>query len=231
MIATEKARPLRLCVVSLLFATVSFTSYRDLVAANCNNPVAAVPTSTWHTITPPQEDVEIVYFAPIGWVGLNHIYAIHQALVHRKRAFIPWMIPQIVTTFPYTHALEAPANRRPLFYVDHSDTAAHIADLSPHEIHLVHLRTKGKDRELYVTSGASVFRFEPGFPSHTELPLKVNALSNTVFTLQPEHQLEDGEYMIVLGPVAAAGFEFGINCSRDLQPGMPRIDAGSQSQR
>lgn len=222
---------MRLLPTRLLLGAISFTSYLALGAANCNNPIAAVPTAAWRTITPPREDVEVVYFAPLGWVGLNHIYATHQALTHRKRSFIPWMMPQIITVFPFTHALEAPANRRPLFYVDHSETAAHIADLNPREVHLLHLRTRGRDRELEVTSGASAFSFDPGFSSHLELPLKVTALSNTVFTIQPERQLEDGEYMIVFGPVAAGGFEFGINCLRDLRPPVPHIDAGSQDQR
>jgi hypothetical protein len=202
-----------------------------LGALDCTNPVSAVPTSEWRTITPPKEDVEVVYVAPIGWVGLNHIYATHQILTHRKRSLIPWMMPQIVTVFPFTHALEAPANRRPLFYVDHSDTAAHIADLSPHEVHLVHLRPRGKVRELEVTSGASAFNFVPGFSSHLEMPLKVNALSDTVFTIQPEQQLADGEYMIVFGPIAAGGFEFEINCLRNLRPPMPHIDAESRNER
>ncbi|MGC2404322.1 MAG: hypothetical protein WA510_31300 [Acidobacteriaceae bacterium] len=207
------------------------TSCLTLWAQNCNNPVAAVPTSAWATITPPREDVEVVYVAPIGWVGLNHIYATQQSLTHRKRSFIPWMMPQITTVFPFAHALESPANRRPLFYVDHSDAAAHIADLGPHEVHLVHLRPRGKGRELQATSGASVFTFDPGFSSHTELPFKLSTLSNTVFTIQPERELEDGEYIIVFGPVAAGGFEFGINCLRGLPSPMPHIDAGPPGQR
>jgi hypothetical protein len=222
---------MRFFPVLFLLGLMSSASHLPLGAANCKDPVAAVPTSTWRSITPPQEDVEVVYSAPIGWVGLNHIYATHQALTHRKRSFIPWMMPQVITVFPYAHALETPANRRPLFYVDHSDTAAHIADLSPHEIHLVHLRARGRDRELEMTSGASAFTFNSGFSSRSELRLNVSALSNTVFTIQPERELDDGEYMIVFGPVAAAGFEFEINCVRDLQPSMPHINAETQNQR
>jgi len=99
-----------------------------------------------------------------------------------------------------------------MFYVNHSDTAAHIADLSSHEIHLLRLTTRGKVREIQVTSGASVFDFKPGFPSHREIPVSVNSLSNSIFSIQPEERLTDGEYMIVLGPVAASGFEFGVHC-------------------
>jgi hypothetical protein len=221
------ARKRRTAATALLLGTL--LSY-PLSASNCTNPVAAVPTD-WRTITPPKEDVEVVYVAPIGWVGLNHIYATRQSLKHKRRTLIPWMMPQIITVFPFAHALEAPQNRRPLFYVDHSDTAAHIADLSPHEVHLVHLTPRGKDRELEVTSGASAFNFDFGFSSHRDMPLKVNPLTNNVFTIQPEQQLADGEYMIVFGPVAASGFEFEIDCLRELRAPMPHIDTESRNQR
>jgi hypothetical protein len=222
---------MRLYTTALLLGIMNLLAHLPLVAANCTNSVAAVSTADWRTITPPKEDVEVVFTSPYGWVGLNRIYATRQALKHRRRSLIPWMMPQIVTVFPFSHALEAPANRMPLFYVDHLDTAAHIGDLGPHETHLVHLRPSGQDREFAATSGASVFNFDPGFSSHLEIPLKVNTLSNTVFTIQPEQQLADGEYMIVFGPVAAGGFEFEINCLREDGPSMPRINVDSQKEK
>ncbi len=221
---------MRLCLTApaaLLFAAVSLISDLPLGASNCTNTAEATSTSAWRTITPPKEDVEVVYTAPIGWVGLNHIYAIRQALKHRKRGLIPWMMPQIVTVFPFAHALQAPANRAPVFYVDHTDTAAHIADISPREIHLVRLRLSGKDRELAATSGASVFNLHPGLSSE-EIPLRVTALSDTVFTIQPNRTLADGQYMIVLGPVAASGFEFEISCLGESGAPIPHIDVESR---
>jgi hypothetical protein len=136
---------------------------------------------------------------------------------------IPWMTPEIITVFPFAHALQAPASREPVFYVDHSDTAAHLADTGPQEIHLVHLRLSGKDRELATTSGGSVFNFRPGFSS-LEIPLRVTPLSDTVFTIQPKESLADGEYLIVLGPVAASGFEFEINCLGQSGTPVPHIN-------
>jgi hypothetical protein len=219
-----------LWLTALVLGAFSLNLNLPLRASNCMNSVTAVATTEWHTITPPKEEVEVVYVAPIGWVGLNHIYATHQLLKHRRRSFIPWMMPQVVTVFPFSRALEAPANRSPLFYVDHSDTAAHIADLSPHEVHLVRLKSGGKDREFAATTGSSVLTFDAGFSSRSEIPLSVNALSNTVFTIQPEHPLSDGEYMIVFGPVAASGFEFEINCLRESGPSMPQIGAEPQKE-
>lgn len=193
-----------------------------IAAENRSNPVEALPNSAWQSITPPKSDVEVVYFGRIGWVGLNHIDAIQQALTHRKRSFFPWIMPQIVTVFPFSHALEAPANTAPLFYVNHSETAAHIADLGPHEIHLLRLTPRGKVRQIEVTSGASVFDVRPGFPSHREIPMSVNSLSNSIFSIRPKERLTDGEYMIVLGPVAASGFEFGVHCMEKSGPAKVR---------
>lgn len=215
----------------LWLGTMALIVHLSLSASNCTSPVAAVPTSDWRTITPPKDDVEVTYSTPHGWVGLNHIYATHQALTHRKRSWIPWMMPQVITIFPFGHALEAPENRAPVFYVDHSETAAHIADTGTHEVHLARLISRGKERELRATSGASVFNFDPGFSSRLEIPLKVSALSNAIFTIQPEQPLVDGEYLIVFGPVAANGFEFEINCHREGGASVLRIDAESPAQK
>jgi hypothetical protein len=221
------ARRCSTITTAMLFMTLHLYS----LAANCMNPVTALPTTAWQTITPPREEVEVVYDAPVGWVGLNHIYAATQVLKHRKRSFIPWMMPQVFTVFPFSHALEAPENRLPVFYVDHSDTAAHIADLNVHDVHLARLLSIDKGRELAATTGGSVFSFAAGFSSRREIPLRVNGLSNTVFTIQPQQPLADGEYIIVFGPVAANGFEFGIHCLRDDTPAMPQINAEAQRQR
>ena len=221
---------MRLCLTApaaLLFAAITLISDLPLGASNCTNTVEATSTSAWRTITPPKDDVEVVYSAPNGWVGLNHIYAIRQVLKHRKRVLIPWMMPQIATVFPFAHALQAPGNSAPVFYVDHTDTAAHIADTSHRETHLLRLRLSGKDRELAATSGASVFNLHPGFSS-VEIPLRVTALSGSVFAIQPEQSLADGEYMIVLGPVAASGFEFEISCVGDRGAPIPHIDVESR---
>jgi hypothetical protein len=210
---------------TLLFGALSLLSNTALCSSTCANSVSAVATSAWPSITPPKEDVEVVYASPSGWVGLNHIYASRQALTHKRRGFIPWLMPQINTVFPFTHALEAPANEMPLFYVDHLVTAAYLSDFSARGIHLLRLKSLEKERELEATSGVSVFGFAPGFSSRSVIPSKINMLSNTVLTIQPERQLPDGEYLIVLGPVASNGFEFQINCLQAQKSTIPRINA------
>ena len=97
-----------------------------------------------------------------------------------------------------------------MFYVNHSETAAHIADLSPHEIHLLRLTPRGEVREIEVTSGAAVFDFRPGFLP-TGKSRKCKFACQFHLSIQPKERLTDGEYMIVLGPVAASGFEFGVH--------------------
>jgi hypothetical protein len=135
------------------------------------------------------------------------------------------MMPQVVNLFPFDRALEGVENRMPLFYVDHTDTAANIADLSSHEVHLARFESQGKTRSLVASSGASVFAFSPGFSSRTEIPLKITTLSQTIFTIQPEQRLADGQYIIVFGPVAAGGFEFAITCGQQPRRSTLRIDA------
>jgi hypothetical protein len=187
------------------------TATLGLHAANCTNPVEATRDANWRTISPPKEDVEVVYSSTVGWIGLNHIYAIQQSMKHRRRILIPWLMPQVMTVFPFAHAIQAPANRVPLFYVDHSDTAAHLSDTIPHELHLVRVASYGKYRSLPTSSGAFAFNFHPGF-SANEIPLTVDPLSDGLFAIQPKRSLDNGEYLIFLGPVASAGFEFRVNC-------------------
>ena len=216
-----------LAAVLWVTATVIAIAPLPLRAANCMNSAEATPTSAWSTITAPKEDVEVVYVAATGWVGLNRIYAKQQILKNNRRILIPWVMPKITTIFPFAHALQAPANGRPLFYVNHSETAAHLADTGSRQIHLVRLRSSGKDRELAATSGAYAFHFHTGFSS-LEIPLKVTPLSDAVFAIQPERSLADGEYLIVLGPVASGGFEFETSCLQEITVRMPHIEAQSE---
>jgi hypothetical protein len=52
-----------------------------------------------------------------------------------------------------------------------------------------------------------------GFTAREEIPLKFHLLSDTVYTIQPERPLDDGEYLVIFGPSAPSGFEFQIACS------------------
>jgi hypothetical protein len=210
---------------ALLLAALSLVPERALCDAGCANPVDAIANPAWLSIAPPKEDVGVVYASPSGWIGLNHIYASRQVLTHKRRALLPYLMPRINAVFQFTHALEAPRNEKPLFYVDHSVAAAYLTDAESREIHLLRLSPSGKDRVLETTSGASVFSFAPGFSARSLVPLKINILSNTVLTIQPERRLPDGEYLIVLGPVASNGFEFEIDCLQPRRSNMPRIDA------
>lgn len=212
-------------LAGLVLATLSVFPDRALCDPGCSNPAAAVATSAWPSITAPKEDTEVVYSSPFGWVGLNHIYASRQALTHKRRRFIPFLMPQVNSIFPFTHALEAPANGRPLFYVDHVATAPYLNDASASELHLLRLQPLANERRLETTAGASAFSFAPVYSPHALIPAKITILSNAVLTLQPEHPLADGEYLIVVGPVASNGFEFRINCLRPENAVMPRINA------
>jgi hypothetical protein len=108
--------------VALLCAAMSLISPFSLCASNCTNPVEATSTPAWRNITPPKEDVEVVYNAPYGWVGLNHIYAVHQALKHRRRSLIPWTLPaespySMLITRTRPHILRIRVPRRFILYI------------------------------------------------------------------------------------------------------------------
>ena len=78
---------MRLCLTApaaLLFAAITLISDLPLGASNCTNTVEATSTSAWRTITPPKEDVEVVYSAPNGWVGLKYIR--HSASIETQEA-------------------------------------------------------------------------------------------------------------------------------------------------
>jgi hypothetical protein len=229
VLKTANALLVALTVASQTFALVAMSappnsdgpqikelSTREASAATCGNSIATqAPATTWQRMPPPQGDAAIAYFLEPGtWMGLTRIYATSQILKHRKRSFLPWMTPQIVALFPFSHSPEAPANRRPLFYVNHNDTAADISGTISPDVHLIRLIPGSKNRELETTSGSSVFDFSPRYPSRPDISLEITNLSDSIFTLRPREDLANGEYLIVFGPVAGNGWEFEINCLR-----------------
>jgi hypothetical protein len=64
---------IRLWPTALLLGAISLIPDPPLRASNCINPVTAVATTDWHTITPPKEEVEVVYVAPIGCWAKPHL--------------------------------------------------------------------------------------------------------------------------------------------------------------
>ena len=134
-------------------------------------------------------------------------------LTHRWRSFIPWMSSGIVSVFPFSKALQSPASRMPLFYVNHTAAALDASEPDAQRVHLVRAASKNNSRVVQITSGWSVFSFHPGFTAREEIPLRFHVLSSAVYTIQPERPLENGEYLVIFGPSAGSGFEFQTACS------------------
>ncbi len=173
-----------------------------------------VSASTWAAIPPPPGDMIVGFYENATvMVGLNHVYADSQKMTHRWRSFIPWMSSGIVSVFPFSGAIQSPASRTPVFYVGH--VAAWLRATKPDDqwVHLVRADTKHNSRVVQITSGWSAFSFHPGFTGREKIPLKFHLLSDTLYTIQPERPLDDGEYLVIFGPSAMSGFEFKIACS------------------
>jgi hypothetical protein len=169
--------------------------------------------STWGAIPPPSGDMIVGFYKdPTAMIGLNHVYAESEKLTHRWRSFVPWMSSEIVSVFPFNNAIESVPSRTPVLYVGH--VAAWVsAEPNARWVHLVRAETKNNSRVVQITSGWSTFSFHPGLPRRDVIPLKFHVLSDTIYTIQPERPLENGEYLVVFGPSAQSGFEFQIACS------------------
>ena len=183
---------------------------------SCKMQSDQVSAAVWGQIPPPRGGISVAFYDDATvFVGLNHVYADSQNLTHRWRSFIPWMSSGIVSVFPFKRAIQSPASRMPLFYVDHTAAALDAAKPDAQWVHLVRADTKQNTRVIQVTSGWSAFSFHPGFTAREEVPLRFNVLSSAVYTIQPERPLDNGEYLVIFGPSALSGFEFQIACSTE----------------
>jgi hypothetical protein len=181
---------------------------------NCYTQADPVSAAVWGQIPPPPGGVTVAFYDEATvWVGLNHAYAQSQNLTHRWRSFIPWMSSGIVSVFPFSRAIQSPASRMPLFYVSHIAAALDASEPDAQSVHLVRAGIEHDVRKVQVTSGLSSFSFHPGFTAREEIPLRFDVLSKSVYTIQPERPLDNGEYFVIFGPSAVSGFEFDIACS------------------
>jgi len=210
------ASPVRKCRAILLFvgALVSLVLQLPAQDGSCKMESDQVSAAIWGQITPPPGGITVAFYDnAASFVGLNHVYVHSQNLTHRRRSFIPWMSPGIVSVFPFSRAVQSPTSRMPLFYVSHTAVALDASQPDPQSVHLVRAAPKQNTRVVQITSGWSAFSFHPGFTSREEISLRFHVLSSAVYTIQPERPLDNGEYFVIFGPSALSGFEFQIACS------------------
>jgi hypothetical protein len=212
---TNCVSTVRRCREILLFVgLVSLVPQLPAQDTSCRMQSDRVSAAVWGQIPPPPGGIAVAFFdnATVQ-VGLNQVYADSQKLTHRWRSFIPWMSSGIVSVFPFSSAIQSPASRMPLFYVNHAAAALDASEPDAQSVHLVRATTKHDARVVQITSGWSAFSFHPGFTPREEVPLRFQVLSSAVYTIQPERPLDNGEYLVIFGPSALSGFEFQIACS------------------
>lgn len=195
-------------------AVVSFSLQLPAQDKACKSKDAPASPTDSSRIPAPQDGVAVTFYDNADdWVGLNHIFASSVVLTHRWRRFIPWMAPGIVSVFPFNKALQSPDTPMPLLYVRHTATALDASEPNARWVHLVRAYAQRNARVVQITSGQSTFSFRPGFTSREEIPLKFRVLSDSLFTIQPHKPLDNGQYLLIFGPLALRGFEFEIRCS------------------
>jgi hypothetical protein len=211
---TNCASTVRRCRSILLFVgMVSLVSQLSAQDRNCEVQSGPALASTWGAIPAPAGDMIVGFYEnSTAMVGLNHVYAESEKVTHRWRSFIPWMSSGIVSIFPSSKAMPSLPSRTPLFYVGHVAAWLCASEHDARWVHLVRADTKHNSRVVQMTSGWSAFSFHSGFTAREEIPLKFHLLSDTVYTIQPERPLDDGEYLVIFGPSALSGFEFQIAC-------------------
>ncbi len=199
--------------ILLFVGLASLVSQLPAQNRSCKTQPDQVSASTWGAVPPPPGDMIVAFYENCTvMVGLNHVYADSEKLIHRWRSFIPWMSSGIVSVFPFSDAIQSLPSRTPLLYVGH--IAAWLgAEPDARWVHMVRADRKRNSRVVQITSGWSAFSFHPGFTAHEEIPLKFHVLSDTVYTIEPERPLENGEYLVIFGPSALSGFEFQIASS------------------
>jgi hypothetical protein len=207
---------MRACLLALLVLLASCSGVAQKTLGHCEMQSVPVSAAVWEQIPLPRDGVTVTYYDGHSWVGLNRTYADSQSLTHHWRGFIPWMSSGIVSVFKFGGAYQSPASRRPLFYVSHTAAAIDAAEPNARWVHMVRADRLHNARSVQITSGWSVFNFRPGFPARKLIPLKFDVLSGSVYSIQPERALDDGEYIVVFGTSALSGFEFEIGCSGRL---------------
>ena len=130
---TNCVSTVRRCREILLFVgLVSLVPQLPAQDTSCSMQSDRVSAAVWGQIPPPPGGNAVAFFdnATVQ-VGLNQVYADSQKLTHRWRSFIPWMSSSIVSVFPFSSAIQSPASRMPLFYVNHAAAALDAWSLMP----------------------------------------------------------------------------------------------------
>lgn len=154
---------------------------------------------------------EGVYFkAPTGWVKLEQISMAGGGATHVGKMFVPGLTPQVVWTFRGAEAPVQISQARPSFFVKQSPYLVSVPGHSERDVVLVRFNKKKDHRELQTTSGGNMLTFKSGFSKDKMPDINVTRLSETIFRITPNEDLQPGEYFLTFGAGGALGYDFGI---------------------
>jgi hypothetical protein len=152
----------------------------------------------------------VYYKGPAGWVKLEQIMMAGGGAKHMAKVLVPGLTPQIVWTFRGAEAPVQISEPKPTLLVKQSPYMANVPGHSDRDIVLVRFDKKKDHRELQTTSGGNLLTFKSGFSKDKTPDITVTRLSETIFKVTPNADLQPGEYLLTFGAGGALGYDFGI---------------------
>ena len=177
-------------------------------ALPCAAPKDALSSPGWVSVRSVPVGTVSFFTTPSGWQGLNQVYASSVATEQRWRALLPWGAATTVEYFRGKTSLNLIQNARPVFYLKASPSDAVLPYFSDAVVRLSKLRQRNGERALLLTRGSASFTQKSLYVSRQDLTLTARRLSESAIEVQPQADLEDGDYLLSLGVTGAVDFEF-----------------------
>lgn len=154
------------------------------------------------------------YKGPNGWVKLEQIRMAGGGATHMAKMFVPGLTPQLVWTFRGAEAPVDISEPRPAFYFKQSPYLTNIPGYSERDIVLVRFDKKKDHRELQTTSGGNMLTFKSGFSKEKTPDIVVTRLSETIFQVVPNNDLQPGQYLLTFSGTVSSGYDFGVTANK-----------------
>jgi hypothetical protein len=152
----------------------------------------------------------VYYKGPTGWVRLELLSMAGGGATHVAKMLVPGLTPQVVWTFRGAEAPVQISDSKPSFYIKQSPYLVNVPGHSGRDIVMVRFDKKKDHRELQTTSGGNMLTFKSGLSKEKAPEITVTRLSDTLFRIEPNYDLQPAEYFLTFGATAASGYDFGI---------------------
>jgi hypothetical protein len=189
-----------------------FVKASTVHALDCRNPIEGLADPRWLSLNASDADIEVLYSHPPSWIGVGHIFPVGDHVERKALGIVPWTAPTFSKRFKFAHSLSVVANQRPIFYIRGSRHGSNTLPFQTHDVHLIKLDVRNNERYLNTSNGKTSFTVKPGFRQISEEKGSITELSPSLFTFQPNRDLSDGEYLIILGSGDLSGYDFTISC-------------------